>query len=110
MNEIITLVSSGSFSLSVETICRLHKILMNTSRVLFVGSQNKGRISYVNAGITRATTHATVTVAGYRGMNLRFSPSDQVDDELHVFCERFNVCAISLHSQFTPCDNVESLN
>ncbi|KAF8342477.1 fido domain-containing protein [Amanita rubescens] len=90
MNEIITLVSSGSFLLTVETICHLHRILMNTSRVLFVGAQNKGRISYVNAGITRGTTCANVTVAGYSGMHLQFCPYDQVDEELHVFCERFN--------------------
>jgi len=97
MNEIITLVSSGSFLLTVETICHLHKILMNTSRVLFVGAQNKGRLSYVNAGITRATTCANVTVAGHSGMYLGFCPYDQVDEELRVFCERFNVCAISLN-------------
>ena len=99
MNEIITLVSSESFLLTVETICHLHRILMNTSRVLFVGAQNKWRLSYVNAGITRATTCANVTVAGYSGMDLQFCPYDQVDEELRVFCERFNVCAISLKSQ-----------
>ena len=63
---------------------------MSTSRVLFIQTPQGRRFSYLNIGMTRQTSCVNVTVASQE-LKIQFCPWDQVDAELKVFCERFNV-------------------
>ncbi|KAG5652535.1 hypothetical protein H0H81_004645, partial [Sphagnurus paluster] len=82
-----------SGDLTVETICALHKTLMKTSRVLHTPGGDGNRFSHIHIGETRQAARINVTAqlaAGTRDVKIQFCPYDAVNEELNVFCERFN--------------------
>ncbi|OSX63196.1 hypothetical protein POSPLADRAFT_1138960, partial [Postia placenta MAD-698-R-SB12] len=91
IDEIYTLAKCEPIMLTVETICRLHQVLMKTSRVLHFKDNNSDgpRLAYTNIGVTRQHSRVNVVVQNPIVM-IQFCPFDQVDKELRVFCERFN--------------------
>lgn len=80
--------------LTVEMICYLHAQLMQTSRVLYIDLGSRHKISHINIGTTRQVSQVNVTATTAstgRRMKVQFCPYDEIDSELHTFCERFNV-------------------
>lgn len=91
IDEIYTLAKCEPVTLTVETICHLHHVLMKTSRVLDVKDDNSDgpRLAYTNIGVTRQHSRVNVVIQNPT-MIIQFCPFDQVNKELRVFCERFN--------------------
>ncbi|KAH8103947.1 fido domain-containing protein [Cristinia sonorae] len=77
--------------LTVKLLCGFHRTLMKTSQVLHVFSPETSSFkhSYVNIGVTRATSRTNV-YAGSPGTRIQFCPYNEVDAELNVFCQRFS--------------------
>ncbi|RDB22873.1 hypothetical protein Hypma_010278, partial [Hypsizygus marmoreus] len=92
LNEMLTLVQWNDLDLTVETICRLHKTLMRTSRVLSIDAAHGHRLQHLNIGVTRQVSQVNVTATSQdQSIKIQFCPYDKVDAELATFCERFNV-------------------
>ncbi|KAI0710306.1 fido domain-containing protein [Cerioporus squamosus] len=72
----IEMAKSPQVSLSVETICRMHKVLMRTSR-------GENHLSYTCTNVTASSRNR----AGQM-VTVQFCPYHEVDKELQVFCER----------------------
>ncbi|KAF8810803.1 hypothetical protein BYT27DRAFT_7185462 [Phlegmacium glaucopus] len=91
LKGIFTFLESDPLNLTVETVCRLHAQLMQTSRVLYSDTGSGFRLSYLNIGITRQSSSLNVTATLHeQGVKIQFCPSDEVDAELNTFCRRFN--------------------
>lgn len=91
LRGIFHLLKADPLILTVEVICRLHRILMSTSRVLYIQTPH-GRLSYLNIGVTRQISRINVTAfSREQNLKIQFCPCDEVDAELKMFCERFNV-------------------
>ena len=91
LREIFHLLEADPLIITVEVICRLHRILMSTSRVLHIQTPH-GRLSYLNIGVTRQISCINVTASSReQNLKIQFCPYDEVDAELRMFCERFNV-------------------
>ena len=86
-------LSTNSTLLTVEKICRLHRMLMSTCRVLNINTPYGPRLSYTNIGVTQArqTSRVNVIISSGQNLKIQFCPYDQVDAELTIFCDRFNV-------------------
>ncbi|KAF8073638.1 hypothetical protein FPV67DRAFT_757692 [Lyophyllum atratum] len=91
LKEIYTFLESDPLNLTVETVCRLHAKLMQTSRVLYSDTGSGFQLSYLNIGITRQASRLNVTATSReQGVKIQFCPSDEVEAELNMFCKRFN--------------------
>ncbi|KAF8727159.1 hypothetical protein AX14_007557 [Amanita brunnescens Koide BX004] len=91
LREIFNLLKADPLILTVEVICRLHRMLMSTSRVLYIQTPHGRRLSYLNIGVTRQFSRINVTALSRdQNLKIQFCPYDEVDAELSVFCERFN--------------------
>jgi len=75
-------------SSSLETVCRLHAKLMQTSRVLYSDTCSGFRLSYLN--IRQASRLNVTATLLEQGVKIQFCPSDEVAAELNTFCKRFN--------------------
>lgn len=96
MLEAFELFKSSSINLTLETVCKLHKTMMRRSRVLCANKGYARRLEYVNIGVTRQVTASNVTVTvRATGMKVQFCPWDEINAELAVFCDRFNVSIVA---------------
>lgn len=98
LETVIQAIQAEDFQLTVDFVCRLHKTLMNNSRVLRIRARGEGRLTYFNIGVTRQQTYVNVTVSsvlvqGGTPIVIQFCPYYDVDAELTTFCARFNVRA-----------------
>ncbi|KAI0669138.1 fido domain-containing protein [Trametes maxima] len=89
MDEIYKLADDPMFELSIETVCRLHKVLMRTNHILAVRQHGNSHIAHTHVGVTREHCAINVSVAG-KDVKVQFCPFDSVDAELAAFCTRFN--------------------
>ncbi|KDR77082.1 hypothetical protein GALMADRAFT_139105 [Galerina marginata CBS 339.88] len=91
LKEMFTFLKSDPPNLTVESVCRFHAKLMQTSRVLYSDTGSGFRLSYLNIGVTRQTSCVNVTATLHeQGVKIQFCPSDEVEAELDKFCKRFN--------------------
>ena len=63
---------------------------MKTSQVLSTCSSRGRQFSHINIGVTRTVSRVNV-IAHHKGRNVQFCPFTQVESELQIFCDRFNV-------------------
>lgn len=87
--DVEALAKADTVTLTVKTICDLHKILMQSSRILYVKTPHGFQLSYTTIGETRQHSSVNVMVQN-PFMKIQFCPFDQVEAELGAFCERFN--------------------
>lgn len=76
--------------LTTDLVCHLHMIVMDTCRIRCVQKCGSTRIDYTNSGITRQRSCVNVIIRSGK-TTVQFCPHNQVDEELNVFCNRFNV-------------------
>ncbi|KAL7280232.1 hypothetical protein PYCCODRAFT_1382451 [Trametes coccinea BRFM310] len=89
MDEIYKLLEDPAFELTIETVCRLHKILMRTNHILAVRIRANSMLALTHVGVTRQHCAINVSVAA-KDVKVQFCPFDSVDAELTLFCSRFN--------------------
>ncbi|KAK0224613.1 fido domain-containing protein [Armillaria nabsnona] len=82
--------NSATFNLTIDDICKIHHMLMMSSRVVAYTGVAGPFITYTNIGVTRANTKIDVMVRAPNGTNIQFCPWPEVEEELKIFCNRFN--------------------
>ncbi|EJF65537.1 hypothetical protein DICSQDRAFT_152704 [Dichomitus squalens LYAD-421 SS1] len=92
---VFSMINDPNFQLTVETICRLHKNLMHSSRVLRIQEGGESRLTYLDIGVTRQETCVNVLIRRIRSpgedpLVVQFCPYYEVNQELNGFCARFN--------------------
>ncbi|EED78681.1 predicted protein [Postia placenta Mad-698-R] len=97
--DVEALAKADTVTLTVKTICDLHKILMQSSRILYVKTPHGFQLSYTTIGETRQHSSVNVMVQN-PFMKIQFCPFDQVEAELGAFCERFNVGSNAMSANF----------
>lgn len=90
-NEVFSLLGPSPVHLTTELVCKIHKVLMQTSQVLCLQTRGGRRLAHLNVGVTRQSSCSNVTASMRNGKKIQFCPYDEVDEELSAFCERFNV-------------------
>ncbi|KAF5370468.1 hypothetical protein D9615_009755 [Tricholomella constricta] len=92
LDDIFQLAQSEPVVLTPAVLCRLHKILMRNSRISYTkASHGRNKLTYLNIGMTRQASSVNVTVTQHaQNLKVQFCPYDEVDQELEMFCKRFN--------------------
>ncbi|KAK0500898.1 hypothetical protein EDD18DRAFT_1328970, partial [Armillaria luteobubalina] len=84
--------NSTTFNLTNDGVCKIHHMLMMSSRVMGVPCTGTAGLSvaYTSIGVTRTNTKVDVTVRAPIRINIQFYPWPDVEEELKIFCKRFN--------------------
>lgn len=91
---VLELLKAETIQLAVADICRLHRTLMESTQVLDSNRRHDHEIIYTSIGVTRSICRSNVSAQanfGGTSVKVQFCPYDEVDAQLAIFCQRFNV-------------------